>query len=239
MAGPPDAVSAEDLWRSYGRKPVLRGVSLAVPPGQSLAILGPNGSGKSTLLRVLGAALRPQRGRIWICGEDPFADPLPRRMIGFVGHEPMLYGGLSVIENLRLLATLYGLPDGGARAASVCDLLRIDRPMTPVRRLSRGVQQRAALARALLHRPTVLLLDEPFTGLDPEGADDLRRILREFSRGRGATILTTHSPAEAISVADVAAVLAGGRITAPRLLAGMDAATLRTWYADATDGVVR
>jgi ABC-type multidrug transport system ATPase subunit len=238
VAGPPDAVSAVDLWRGYGWTPVLRGVSLAVSPGQSLAILGPNGSGKSTLLRVMSAALRPQRGRIRIFGEDPFADLLPRRMIGFVGHEPMLYGGLSVMENLGLLATLYDLSDGGARVTNVCQLLGIDRSSAPVRRLSRGLQQRAALARALLHRPSVLLLDEPFTGLDPEGADALRSILQEFSRSGGATVLTTHSPAEAIRVADAAAVLAGGRLTPPRRLAGTDPATLRAWYAVAAGGVI-
>jgi len=187
VAASQDAVFAEDLWRSHGRQRVLRGVSLAAPPGTCLAILGPNGSGKSTLLQILGAALRPGRGRVRIFGEDPFASPAARGRIGLVGHEAMLYGGLSVIENLRLLAALYGLRDGHGRAGRICDLLGIDRPTTPVRRLSRGVQQRAALARALLHSPAVLLLDEPFTGLDPRGADDLRRILREFCRNDWAS----------------------------------------------------
>jgi heme exporter protein A len=232
-------VSAEDLWRRYGRQRVLRGVGLAVPAGRCLAILGPNGSGKSTLLRILGAALRPQRGRVRIHGEDPFADPAIRRRIGFVGHEPMLYGGLSVIENLRLLATLYGLPDGPHGAAAMCALLGIDRPAALVRSLSRGSQQRAALARALLHRPTVLLLDEPFTGLDPAGADDLCRILRGVCEAGGAIVLSTHSAAEALRVADDAAVLAGGRLSPPSPLVGMDAEALRSWYAHAAGGVGR
>ena len=236
MAGAPDAIAAEDLWRSYGRERVLRGVSLAMPAGRSLAILGPNGSGKSTLLRVLGAVVHPRRGRVSIYGDDPFTNPSARRRIGFVGHEPMLYGGLSVIENLRLLAILYGLSDGLERAAQVCALLGIDRPTALVRSLSRGSQQRAALARALLHRPTVLLLDEPFTGLDLGGTDGLCRILREFCRDGGAVLMTTHSAAEALRAADDAAVLAGGRLTAMRALTDMDPEALRSWYGAATGG---
>ena len=148
----------------------------------------------------------------------------------------MLYGGLSVSENLRLLAILYNLPDGPEQAARVCDLMGVDQPTALVRSLSRGSRQRAALARALLHRPAVLLLDEPFTGLDPGGADDLVRILREFCREGGATIMTTHSAAEALRVADDAAVLAGGRLTAPSALAGMDPEALRFWYGEAITG---
>ena len=239
MADAHDAVTAEDVWRSYGRQRVLRGVSLTVRRGRCLAVLGPNGSGKSTLLRILGALLRPQPGRVRIHGEDPFADLGVRRRIGFVGHEPMLYGGLSVMENLRLLSTLYDLPDDPQRATRVCERLGVDRPAALVRSLSRGSQQRAALARALLHRPTVLLLDEPFTGLDPAGADDLRGLLREVSRDGGAIILTTHSAVEALHVADEAAVLTAGRLAPPRALAGMDAAALRSWYVDASSGASR
>jgi len=215
---------------------VLRGASLTLPAGRCLAILGPNGSGKSTLLRVLAAALRPRRGRVRICGADPFTDPSTRGRIGFVGHEPMLYGGLSVTENLHLLAVLYVLADGRERAAHLCHLLGIDRPTTLVRSLSRGSQQRAALARALLHRPAVLLLDEPFTGLDLGVADRLDRLLREFCRDGGAIVMTTHSAAEALRVADDAAVLIGGRLSALNGLAGLDLDGLRSWYVEATTG---
>ena len=231
------AVVAEDLWKGYGRQRVLRGVQVTVPPGAALAVLGLNGSGKSTLLRVLAAALRPSRGRVLIAGGDLFAHLETRRRIGFVAHEPMLYGGLSVRENLHLLAALYGLPDGRARAEAVCDLLGITRRSDPVRALSRGVQQRAALARALLHRPMALLLDEPMSGLDAEGADRLCEILRGFCRDGGAVILTTHSPAEALSVADTAAVLVGGRLASPRSLEGVRVETVRAWYLDTAASV--
>lgn len=210
-----------------------------MPPGRCLAILGPNGSGKSTLVGILAASLRPGRGRVRVFGEDPFVAPSVRGRIGLVGHEPMLYGGLSVTENLTLLAALYGLPDGRARAGRVCALLGIDRLLVPVRRLSRGTQQRAALARALLHGPAVLLLDEPFTGLDPAGQDGLRGILRTFCRDGGAIVLATHSPAEALSVADQAAVLARGRLSPPRPLAGVAVEMVREWYAGASEGAIR
>ena len=232
VLGPTAAVYADGLWRGYGRQRVLRGVSLTVPPGRCLAILGPNGSGKSTLLRVLAALLHPSRGQLRICGQDPFADLRARRCVGLVAHEPMLYGGLSVMENLRLLGALYGLPHGAARASAVCDLLGIQRRFDPVRGLSRGVQQRAALARALLHRPAVLLLDEPFSGLDPEAADGLCGILRGFRNDGGAIILTTHSPAEALSVADAAAALVVGQLAPAQALAGVALESLRAWYLD-------
>ena len=233
------AVYADGLWRGYGRQRVLRGIDLAVSPGSCLAILGPNGSGKSTLLRVLAALLHPSRGQLRICGRDPFADFRARRCVGLVTHEPMLYGGLSVMENLRLLGTLYGLPDGAARASAVCDLLGIQRRFDPVRGLSRGVQQRAALARALLHRPAVLLLDEAFSGLDPEAADALCGILRAFRNDGGAIILTTHSPAEALSVADAAAALVGGELAPARPLAGLGLDSFRAWYLDTAAGASR
>ncbi len=224
------SVVAEDVWRAFGRARVLRGARLEAPPGSGIAILGPNGAGKSTLLRVLAALLRPQRGRVWICGDDPWTVPAARRNVGFVGHEPMLYGGLSVAENLRLFASLYGLPDARARVEAVCDLLGIGRRHEPVRRLSRGMQQRAALARALVHRPRVLLLDEALTGLDPEAAQRLAGFLAEFRAGGGAVVMATHSAAEAVRVADRAHVLAGGRLGEAQPLAGMDADAVQAWY---------
>ena len=230
----PAAVAAEDLWRTQGRERVLRGVSLRVPPAGGVAILGPNGSGKTTLLRCLAAVLRPSHGEVWISGADPWADPRVRRKIGFVTHEPMLYGGLSVLENFRLLGSLYGFRDGRERAEAVCDRVGLGRRTDPVRALSRGMQQRAAFARAILHDPEILLLDEVLSGLDLEGAHAVGEFLREF-RHRGRTvILATHSPAEALRVAECAYVLAGGRLSGPRSLAGLTVESVADWYRAAT-----
>jgi ABC-type multidrug transport system ATPase subunit len=224
------AVVAEDIWKTFGPVRALRGASLSVAPGGAVAILGPNGSGKSTLLGALAAVVRPSRGRVRIHGEDPFVEPEARRMIGFVAHEPMLYGRLSALENLRFFASLYGLRDPRARAEEACDLIGLRRRHDPVHRLSRGLQQRAALARAIVHAPRVLLLDEALTGLDPEGRDRLRELLRTF-RAQGSTvIMATHSPAEALLVADHGYVLTGGRLGEPRPLGGLTVEALQAWY---------
>jgi heme exporter protein A len=224
------ALVAEDVCRGFGRERVLRGVCLGAPRGSGIAILGANGAGKSTLLRVLAALLRPQRGQVRVYGQDPWIAPGARRRVGFVGHEPMLYGGLSTLENLRLFAALYGLPDARPRAEAACRLLEIRRPHDPVRALSRGMQQRAALARALVHGPEILLLDEPFTGLDPEAAQSLGEYLAGFRARGGTVIAATHSPVEALRIADRAHVLARGRLSGAQPLAGMDAGALQAWY---------
>ncbi|HEV2439099.1 MAG TPA: heme ABC exporter ATP-binding protein CcmA [bacterium] len=229
--GTASAVGARDLWRGFGRERVLRGVSLDLPAGGGLAVFGPNGSGKSTLLRVLAGLLRPARGTVLIGGDDLFATPPARRRIGYVGHEPMLYGGLTVRENLRLYAALYDLDAARARTDDVCALLDLDRyGDTVAGRLSRGLTQRAAVARALLHGPAVLLLDEPFAGLDPAAASHLAAHLDEFRRRGGALVLATHQAAEAVRVAGEARVLAGGRLGPPLPLGGVDAAAIDAWY---------
>ncbi|HEV2281042.1 MAG TPA: heme ABC exporter ATP-binding protein CcmA [bacterium] len=225
------AVAARDLWRGFGRERVLRGVSLEVPAGGALAVFGPNGSGKSTLLRALAGLLRPQRGAVLVAGEELFADPRARRRIGYVGHEPMLYGGLTVEENLRLFAALYGLAAPRPRIDEVCALLGLTGYRgTVAGRLSRGLSQRAAVARAILHRPVVLILDEPFAGLDPDAASQLAAHLDRFRGDGGTVVLATHQAAEAIRLGGEARVLAGGRLGPPLPLDGLDAAAVDAWY---------
>jgi ABC-type multidrug transport system ATPase subunit len=172
-----------------------------------------------------------------ICGENPWADPGVRRKIGFVTHEPMLYGGLSVRENLRLFATLHGLRDPATRAEAACDCSGLARRDDLVRVLSRGLQQRAAFARAILHEPAVLLLDEVLSGLDLEAAQNLGQVLQGFRRGGGAVVLATHNPTEAVRVADSAYVLIGGRLVGPRSLDGLEADSVVDWYVAATSRV--
>jgi ABC-type multidrug transport system ATPase subunit len=230
---PAPAVAADDVWRSYGRLRVLRGATLDVPAGSAVAILGPNGAGKSTLLRVLAASLRPHRGRVRVHGRDPWSDPAARRALGFVGHDPMLYGGLSAFENLRLFAALYGVADPRERAAWACDLVGLTRRDDPIRALSRGLVQRAALARALAHGPTVLLLDEALSGLDPDAAARLSAFLDDFRAQGGSIVLTTHQVGEALRVADRAHVLVQGRLGPAHALAGVDATALEAWYREA------
>lgn len=225
------AIDAREVWRGFGRERVLRGISLDVAPGAALAVFGPNGSGKSTLLRVLAGLLRPARGTVVVGGEDLFAVPSARRRIGYVGHEPMLYGGLTVAENLALFATLYGRHGARGRIDELCALLGLTRWRdTVTARLSRGLLQRAAIARALVHGPAVLLLDEPFAGLDPDGAAHLATHLDDFQRSGGALVLATHRADEAARNAGEARVLRNGRLSPALRLAGVDAAAVETWY---------
>jgi heme exporter protein A len=198
---------AEGLRHRFGSVTALDDVSFTVRPGQTLAVFGPNGAGKTTLLKVLAGLIQPQRGRTQVDGG--------RRAIGWIGHQPQLYNQLTVRENLRFWASLYDV-------APPSDLLprlgleeHADRP---VRALSRGLIQRVAIARALVHDPRVLLLDEPFTGLDRHAAEALGVVLGGIVRAGGATVLVTHNVEEGTGLATHVAFMRAGRFVhfAPR-----------------------
>jgi heme ABC exporter ATP-binding subunit CcmA len=206
-------VEARGLGRSFGRRRVLSGIDLQVRPGESLAVAGPNGAGKTTLLRLLAGLMRPSTGEVRILGQalHPGAAEV-RRSIGLLSHQSLLYDDLTLLENLTFAARLYGLHSAREIALAALDGVGLsaradERPP----RLSRGLVQRAAIARALLHRPRVLLLDEPFTALDAAAGEQLRDLLRQrVAQGLGL-ILVTHHLAEAWELASRIAVLADGR----------------------------
>jgi len=173
--------------------------------------VGPNGAGKSTLLRILAGLARPSAGSVAVCGASPGRDPAIRRAIGLLSHQSQLYDDLSAAENLTFAARLYGLSDpaGTARQSLVTFGLG-ERSDEPVRRLSRGLLQRVAIARALLHGPALLLLDEPFTGLDALATDQVVALLgEELTRGR-ALVLVSHEVREAWPLATHVHALVGG-----------------------------
>jgi heme exporter protein A len=200
-------LSAEGLCLAYGPVVALDDVSFTLAAGHTLAIFGPNGAGKTTLLKVLAGLLRPTRGTAHVAGG--------RHAIGWIDHQSHLYGELTVRENLVFWATLYGVPraERGPRAAAVLERLGLaERADALVGALSRGLAQRAAIARALIHEPPVLLLDEPFTGLDLGAAAELRTLLAEL-RGTGRTlVLTTHNVAEGVELATDVAFQRRGRL---------------------------
>ena len=225
-------LQAEGLRHTFGRVVALDGVSFSLRPGQTLAVFGPNGAGKTTLLKVLAGLIRPQGGAAHVSGG--------RRAIGWIGHQSNLYGHLSVRENLDFWAALYGVPAArrGPRAAEVLGRLGMtDRAEQPVWSLSRGLVQRAAIAKALIHDPSVLLLDEPFTGLDLAAAAELRALLGEL-RGEGRVlVLATHNVDEGVELATDVAFQRRGRFVhcAPR--GERDAAQIVEAYRRAvTDG---
>ena len=207
-------LEALGVSRRYGWRWALKDLSLAISPGETLALLGKNGSGKTTLLKTFAGLLRPTAGAVQLNGE-----PLSREAkgrIGLLSHEPMLYSGLTIRENLTYFARLFGMESGKipARVRLLAETLDIgERLDEPVRVLSQGLRQRAALARALIHDPGVVLLDEPFSGLDPDAAERLENVVRALCEGRERIVVfTTHDLSKAFDMASRIAVLAGGRL---------------------------
>jgi ABC-type multidrug transport system ATPase subunit len=179
----------DQVRRRFGRRDVVAGVSMALARGEVRLLVGPNGSGKSTLARLAAGLLRPTAGSVRVEGRDPRGDSGSRGTIGFVGHQSLLYEDLTPRENLGFVARLYGLTDREAAVEATLDRTGVGpERATQVRRLSRGMVQRVALARALLVRPTLVILDEPFTGLDTPSSDRLVGILNDL-REEGRSIL--------------------------------------------------
>ena len=209
-----DPVRAEGLVRAFAGTPVLAGVDLVVRAGEAVVLLGPNGAGKTTLLRMLALLLRPGGGRLALFGVDAgAAPPALRRRIGYVGHESLCYPDLTAAENLGFYARLFDVPDGAARVAELIAWAGLEaHARRPVRAYSRGMVQRLALARALLHGPDLLLLDEPFTGLDAEAVAALQQQLGALHAAGHAIVLTTHDLERAAPVATRLAILHRGRI---------------------------
>ena len=212
MDAPP--ICAEGLGRGFAGTPVLAGVDLVVQAGDAVVLLGPNGAGKTTLLRVLALLLRPGAGRLTLFGTAAAAaPPALRRRIGYVGHESLCYPDLTAAENLAFYARLFDLPEAPARVATLVAWAGLEgAARRPVRTYSRGMAQRLALARALLHAPDLLLLDEPFAGLDPEAVAMLQRRLEELRRAGHAIVLATHDLERAAPLATRLAILHRGRI---------------------------
>jgi heme ABC exporter ATP-binding subunit CcmA len=206
-------LEARGLQRSFGRVRVLSGVDLSLGPGETLAVIGPNGAGKTTLLRLLAGLVRPNAGEIRLLGQRLGRESNElRRLIGLLPDQSLLYDDLTLLENLTFTARLYRLERPRDRAATALESAGLsDRADDLPRRLSRGLRQRAAIARALIHSPRLLLLDEPFTGLDAPAADRLRADLAErVAHGLGLVVVTHHL-AEIWNLASRVAVLVAGR----------------------------
>ena len=202
------------LVKAYAGPPVLRGCDLDCRAGEAVALLGPNGAGKSTLLWLLAGLHKPQEGQILLDGRlfrPDLADH--RRRIGFVSHDSLLYAGLSARENLQFVASLFALPRATDRIDEALREVGLEWVgERPVRAFSRGMVQRLTLARALLHRPGLLLLDEPMTGLDPAGIRSLEELLIRFRQEGGAVLLSTHDLSHVDPIATRVVFLRKGRV---------------------------
>ncbi len=204
----------QGLKKSFGLKPVLRGIDLTLPRGERMALMGANGAGKTTLLRILAALTKPGSGSVTINGLDIERDAQQvRRLVGFVAHQPYLYDELSALENLLFFGKMYGVKDAPARSQQLLKRIGLQRRAGDrVGTFSRGMVQRLSLARALLHAPQFLLLDEPDTGLDLEGVQVVTDLLDEHTRQGGTALFTTHQPERAFALTNNIITLRGGRI---------------------------
>ena len=205
-------LQVEDLRKHYGDTVAVDGVSLTVEPGTHLLLAGANGAGKTTILRLLAGLAEPSAGLVRLDGQDPRRSPDCRRRLGLLSHQTQLYDDLTTRENLLFFARIHGVP------ASSADLALDRAGLSPssdtrVGTLSRGMQQRAALARATLHDPEVLLLDEPFTGLDGTASRAVAADLRERAASpRSSTVVVTHKVAEVAPTTNRVVVLRQGRV---------------------------
>jgi heme exporter protein A len=215
----PPLLEAASLEHRFGAFRVLRGVSLTAGPGECHLVIGPNGAGKTTLLRLLAGLARPSAGSIRLDGVTLSRDGAARRDIGLLSHQSHLYDDLTATQNLSFAARLYGSPDPVRRARAALDALGLaTRADEPVGRLSRGMVQRVAIARSLLHQPRLLLLDEPFTGLDPASAGQVAALFAAERNAGRTLVLVTHEVHEAWELATHAHVLVRGAwvVSGPR-----------------------
>lgn len=236
----PVMVRANKLVKSFGNRAVLRGVSLELHQGEFVTLLGPNGAGKTTLLRILGTIARPTSGTVELAGIPlKQASPTIRKLLGVISHQTFLYEDLNAIENLRFYGKLYDVPELDKRVAEVLNRVGLEtRAKDMVRTYSRGMQQRLSIARAILHNPPILLLDEPDTGLDRHAADMLSSLIQELAiDGQSRTVLmTTHNLERGLEMSNRVIILNGGKLVADRQSNSFTPDQLQQFYYDTVGG---
>ncbi len=213
---PESAIDADGLGKRFGIRWVLRGVTLGVDQGEAVGLLGPNGSGKSTVLRILGTLLKPNAGSATINGLDIVRDSISvREQVGYLAHTPGLYEDLTAWENLKFAADMLGLPKSSADSS----LERVGlgaMANSRVRGFSAGMQRRLALARLIMRKPRVLLLDEPYSNLDEEGVELMNSVISDILQADGAALLALHELAPARGILDRTVKLVDGRVNVLR-----------------------
>ncbi len=228
------AIRVRRLHKRYGYRWVLRNLDWDVPQGSIVVLVGPNGAGKTTLLRLLAGLTRFQHGSITVLGARlPQEATQVRARLGYLGHATALYPDLTALQNLHFYARLYGIPQPETRIRDLLEQVGLwTRRNDPVRTFSRGMQQRLALARVLLPQPHVLLLDEPFTGLDQQAADILLQAIQDLVQQGRTLVLTSHDFERVLPLAHRFDLLHRGRIQASLPGEGLTVDALRRWYHD-------
>ncbi len=228
-------ITVKKLVKRFGLKTVLRGVDFDVQPGEFVALLGPNGAGKTTFLRILASLSRPSLGEVSVAGYRlPNEAAAVRARLGVVSHLPLLYGDLSAEENLRFYGRMYGIADLEPRITEVLEMVGLDnRRRDLVRTFSRGMQQRLAIGRAVLHDPDVMLFDEPYTGLDQDASSMLDEVLKTVAAKGRTVVMTSHDLARAEELATRFDILSRGVITATATHKQLKRTNLLTFYKEA------
>jgi heme exporter protein A len=208
------AIEVRGVEKIFGEHRALRGVDLTVARGECLVIFGPNGAGKTTLLKVLSTLMKPSAGTIWLDGINIREKPAQiRRMISLVSHQTFLYDNLSIAENLKFYGRMYDIENLEERIEEVVSWIQLEsRLHDPVGTLSRGMQQRVSMARAVLHSPSFLFLDEPEVGLDPHASDMVREVLGNRDSGTRTVVMTTHNLERGLATGDRFAIIDRGKI---------------------------
>lgn len=236
--GDAPALEAVSLVRSFGRVRAVDGVGFRLAPGRLMALFGPNGAGKSTVLGLLAGSLRPDSGEVRIGDRRVTSGDLEARgRIGVLSHQTFLYGRLTAVENLEFYGRLYGIQDPDRRIAEGLEAVGLsDRSREQVRTYSRGMRQRLALARTLLHDPEIVLLDEPYTGLDAHATDTLNTVLVSLKDGRRTVVLVTHNLTRGLEMADQLAIQVRGRLVYESADTETDPTTFERFYREQVDG---
>lgn len=231
-------ITVKKLVKRFGLKTVLRGVDFEVQPGEFVALLGPNGAGKTTFLRILASLSRPSLGDVTVAGYRlPNEAAAVRARLGVVSHLPLLYGDLSAEENLRFYGRMYGLSNLELRITEVLEMVGLEnRRRDLVRTFSRGMQQRLAIGRAVLHDPDVMLFDEPYTGLDQDASSMLDEVLQTVAAKGRTVVMTSHDLARAEDLATRFDILSRGVISASATQKQLKKSNLLTFYKEALAG---
>jgi heme exporter protein A len=231
-------IDVSRLVKRFGPKTVLRGLNFQVEQGEFVALLGPNGAGKTTFLRVLASLSSPTMGKVQISGfQLPQQAASVRRRLGVVLHQPLLYGDLSAEENLRFYGRMYGVPDMDTLIIETLEMVGLaNRRRDLIRTFSRGMQQRLSIGRAVIHDPDVLLLDEPYTGLDQDAASMLDDVLRRVAAQGRTIVMTSHDLARIADLALRFDVISRGVITASASRSQVGPDKLLTFYRSAING---
>ena len=231
-------IEVNGLVKRIGDKTILRGIQLKINKGETVGILGSNGAGKSTLLKVLAMIMKPTSGTVTIAGQDIRKNATAlKQMVGFLPHASMVYDHFSPYENLKFFGSIYHIPDLELRVSELIDQVGLKLfTHEPVRSFSLGMMQRIAIARAMIHRPQLLLLDEPHTGLDQSAVEILNQVIEEMKKDQATILMVTHDFMQAAKICDRFIIIKGGRVADDFSVAEGDAAILYERYKQVVEG---